>query len=118
MDAEIGIAEAVDLGITDSNFYGRFFFPNACRQDAPEFHLVLDGALDSEEDRFVSAMIARGYAKTTKLRVYISRRIAYRISRTIVVAGKSQDAAVKTLQWLQRAIDYNKKYYETFGLRR
>jgi predicted phage terminase large subunit-like protein len=116
MESEIGLAEAVELGAVDPNFYGRFFFPKACRQDSPPFHDELDRLLDSETDRFVDAMIARGFAKTTKLRVYISRRIAYRISKTIIVVGKSQDAASKTLEWIQRAVMYNPLYAETFGL--
>lgn len=118
MDTQVDLAEAVKLGAVDANFFGQFFFPKACRQDAPEFHRDLDEKLDSAEDRFVSAMIARGFAKTTKLRVYIARRIAYRISRTIVIVGKSEGAAVKTVKWLQRAVMYNYQYSSTFSLKR
>ncbi len=115
---EVTIEEAVQLGSVDPNFFGRFFFPKACRQDAPAFHRELDAALDDPELTYVNAMIARGHAKTTKVRVYIARRIAYRISRTVLVVGKSQDAAAKTVQWLINAVERNTLYSDTFGLSR
>lgn len=116
MDTQITLQEAVKLGAVDPDFYGQFFFPKALRQSSPDFHQELDAALDSDTDRYVSAMIARGFAKTTKVRVYISRRIAYRISRTILIVGKSEDAATKSLEWLKKAITFNTLYAQTFGL--
>ena len=118
MDTKIELKEAVQLGAVDASFFGHFFFPKACRQATPEFHEELDLVLDSANDRYVSAMIARDFAKTTKVRLYMARRVAYRISRTIVIAGKSQEAAAKSLSWLMKAVQNNKLYAQTFGLRK
>lgn len=118
MDTQVTLKEAVELGAVDPEFYGMFFFPKACRQRSPDFHKEMDLALDGQEDedRFISFMIARGFAKTTKVRLYLSRRLAYRISRTIVVVGKSQEAAAKTLEWLKKAVTYNKVWAQAFGI--
>jgi hypothetical protein len=116
MATQISLKEAVELAAVDGDFFGMFFFPNACRQAPPDFHVELNDALDSETDEFVGAMIARGFGKTTKLRIYIARRIAYRISRTIVVVGKSQEAAMKTLEWVMRAVQHNELFAKTFAL--
>lgn len=115
---EIPVSEAVQLGALDPEFFGRFFFPKTCRQESPEFHLELDAALDDTEHRYVSAMIFRGGAKTSRLRLYVARRIAYGLSRTILFVGKSQEHAVKSLEWLQNAVSYNKLYAGTFGLKK
>lgn len=112
----ISLDEAVMLGAGDGSFFGHFFFPKAFRQVSPPFHVEIDQALDNAEDRYVSAMIFRGAAKTTKLRVYIARRIAYGISRTILVIGKSQEHAVKSVEWLMKAVKFNRLYADTFGL--
>lgn len=118
MDTAVSIKEAVELGAVDPQFFGAFFFPKACRQDSPDFHQELDQALDNPDDRYVSAMIARGYAKTTKVRLYVARRLAYRISRTILIVGKSQEAAIKSLEWIKKAVIFNRLYADTFGITR
>ena len=115
---EVTIQEAVKLGAADPEFFGRFFFPKTCRQPSPQFHRELDAALDDTEHRYVSAMIFRGGAKTSRLRLYVAKRIAYGISRTILFVGKSQEHAIKSLEWLQTAVEYNKLYAGTFGLRK
>lgn len=115
---KVSIAEAVKLGAADPEFFGRFFFAKTCRQPSPRFHRELDDALDDTEHRYVSSMIFRGGAKTSRLRLYVAKRIAYGLSRTILFVGKSQEHAVKSLEWLQSAVEYNKVYAQTFGLRK
>jgi len=114
----ITLEEAVLLGAEDADFYGRFWFPKACRQSSPDFHTELDQALDSPENRHVAAKIFRGGAKTTKVRIYLSKRVAYLISRTIIIVGKSQDHACRSVGWLMRAVEHNHTWAETFGLRK
>lgn len=113
---QVSAEEAVRLGAVDGGLFGRFFFPRAFKQDAPPCHRQMDALLDDPESPLVSFMIPRGFAKTTKTRVYIARRIAYGISRTIMIVGKSQGAAVKTLEWLKRSVEHNQRYAATFGL--
>ncbi len=112
---EIGIAEAVELGAVDAEFYARFFFEKTMKQSSPPFHRRMDRALDGPS-RYVAFMVFRGGAKTTKVRLYLSKRIAYAISFTIVVVGKSQDHAARTVEWLMKQVEYNSKWATTFGL--
>lgn len=115
---QVDIQEAVKLGAADPEFFGRFFFAKTCRQPSPLFHRELDDALDDTDHRYVSSMIFRGGAKTSRLRLYVAKRIAYGLSRTILFVGKSQEHAVKSLEWLQSAVEHNRVYAQTFGLRK
>jgi phage terminase large subunit-like protein len=119
MDSQVTLAEAVELGAVDPEFFGMFFFPKACRQRSPDFHHDMDTLLDSseEEDRYIAFMIARGFAKTTKVRLYLARRLSYRVSRTVVIVGKSQEAAAKTLEWVKRAVMFNTRWAQAFGIK-
>ena len=110
--------ELLQLSAVDSNFYGRYWFPKTCRQDSPAFHLEMDLLLDNPEARFVAFEIFRGGAKTTKLRLFLSKRVAFGISRTVVVVGKSQDHAVRTVEWLMKAVEYNRAWAQFFELRK
>lgn len=114
--AKVSLEEAVKLGAVDGSFFGSFFFPRAFKQSPPPCHKDMDRLLDDPDSPFVSFMIARGFAKTTKTRVYIARRIAYGISRTVMIVGKSQDAAIKSLEWLKKSVEHNQRYSNAFGL--
>lgn len=110
----IEVKEAVELAAEDSEFYCRFFFPKTCKQPSPPFHKICWEAL--EANRYVDVEVFRDGAKTSLLRMFASKRIAYAISKTIVIVGKGQDHAIKTIRWLKRQVTYNKKWAKTFGL--
>jgi len=113
---EISMEEAVELSASDGLFYSRFFFQNTVRQTSADFHEELWGKLDSGK-RLNSFMVFRGGAKTTLLRIFISKRIAYAVSRTILIVCISQDNARRTVEWLMKQVTYNRKWAETFQLR-
>jgi len=118
METLIDTEEAVGLGAVDSEFYARTFFPKTARQPSPPFHKDMDGVLENPANRFVGFEVFRGGAKTTKLRLFTSKRIAYGISNTILFVGKSQDHAVKSIEWLMHAVEHNKLWAQTFQLRK
>jgi len=118
LSTEISLQEAVQLGAVDQHFYDQFFFPKTVRQGTPKFHREMDDVLNDPEARYCSFMIFRGGAKTSKFRLYISRRIAYAISRTILIVGKSQGQAARTVEWIMRNVEYNTVWAETFALRK
>jgi hypothetical protein len=97
-------------------FY-RLFFPKTARDESPPFMLELDDALDDAEWRFVLAKVFRGGAKTTRLRLWVARRIAYGHTRTGVFVGPSEAHSARSLRWLRRQIQFNKTYSTVFGLR-
>lgn len=115
---EITLEELVELAAVDGNLYARSFFPNTARQESPPFHRDMDEVLENPLNRFVGFEVFRGGAKTTKLRLFCSKRIAYGISHTIVFIGKSQEHAIKSVHWLKQNVEYNTFWAGTFGLRK
>lgn len=113
---ELTRGELITAGSVDSGFYGRFFFPKTTRQDTPVFHLEIDDALDRPENNKVAIEAFRGSAKTSKLRIFTSKRIAYGYSRTILFISDTENHASKSIEWLARAIEHNTKWADTFKL--
>jgi len=116
-DVSIDLQEAVQLSAIDTDFYGRFFFPQTIRQKSPDFHALMDAKLEGPS-RKVSFMVFRDGAKTTKLRIFLSKRIAYAVSRTILIVGKSQDHSRRTVEWLMSKVEYNRLWASMFNLRK
>jgi hypothetical protein len=112
------VNELVDLCATDYQLFASTFFPKTCRKESPQFHLRMWAAMESLEDRFTAFKVFRGGAKTTLMRLFAAKRIAYAISRTIVVVGASEGAASRSILWLRNQVERNRAFYQTFGLRR
>lgn len=108
-------AEIVRLCATNQQLYARTFFPKTVRQEFPPFDKLVDQVLEGP-GRMKMLQIFRGGGKTTKVRLFASRRIAYGISRNIVIVGKSEGHAKRTVKWLKNHVRFNKKWRETFGL--
>ena len=117
-DPEISLTEAVELSSRDADFYSHFFFPQTVRSASPRFHRDMWESLLDPEKRWVAFMVFRGGAKTTTLRLFVSFRVAFCISRTILFVGKSQGAAEKSIRWLKNAIERNALWTQAFGLRK
>lgn len=113
---EVSSSEVIKLCAVNSELFARQFFPKTVRQESPPFHREMDDALQSF-DRFVSIMVFRGGAKTSKVRLYLAKQISYGISHTILLVSNAQDHAVKSVEWIKRNIEFNKRWTETFGLR-
>lgn len=111
-------AEAVRLGATSLTLYGKIFFPKTIRQTSPQFHEEIGQAFDDRTVRNVAVEVFRDGAKTTLARVFLSRRIAYAISRTILVVSASQGHSILTLRWIKRQVEHNRAWRETFRLRK
>lgn len=116
--ASIDIAEAVSLGAIDSEFFNHTFFPKTFRQSSPPFHREMDSILENPHIRLANLRCFRGSAKTTKLRAFVAKRIAYRISRTILFIAASEPKAAQSVTWTRNQIERNRLYASTFGLRR
>lgn len=110
-------AEAVELGATDPLFYARYFFPKTVRQASPKFHEDLWTLYESPHSRYAASEVFRGGAKTSLLRLFASRRIAYAMSRTILFVGVNQAHPARSVEWLIRAVKFNRMWAQAFGLR-
>ena len=114
----VSAKEIVKIAATDSLLYCKHFFPKTFRQPFAPFHPDLWNILDDPSARLVNVIIGRGGAKTTKLRAFTSKRIAYGISRTILFVGLSQDKAMQSTGWIRNQVLQNSHWANTFGLRR
>lgn len=114
----VSVQEAVRLGAVSLPLYGKLFFPKTFRQDSPAFHEEIGRALDEQANRYVSVEVFRDGAKTTLLRTFTSRRIAYGISRTILFVSASQGHSILSLRWLKRQIEHNRAWTSAFRLRK
>jgi len=113
---KITSSEAVQLGAEDPIFYSAYFFAKTCRMGSPDIHYDMWAKLEGPS-RYVSLEVFRGAAKTTLTRLYLSKRIAYGISRTILLVGKSEKAAIHSVTWLAKQVLYNSIWANTFGLK-
>jgi len=107
--------EAAEIGATSLTKYGKLFFPRTFRQESPPFHEKVGAALYGP-DRYNAFEIFRDGAKTSLLRVYASQRVAYGISRTIMMVSISQFHSLFSVRWLRRQVMFNKRWAQTFGL--
>ena len=108
--------EAVNLGAVDSVFYARYFFPKTFRQTSPDFHRDVWQKLEDPSNRYVALAMFRDGAKTTILRAFASKMIAYGLAHTILNIGKSERAAMRSNRWLMKQVEMNAFWAQTFGL--
>lgn len=101
----VPIGELVKLCAVDAALFARTFFPKAARQRAPAFHREIDRVLDDPLARLVHLRCFRGSAKTTKLRIFTAKRIAYGVSKTILYVGASEAHATRSIQWLRTQLE-------------
>lgn len=112
----ISTAELVKLCAVDSELYAKTFFPQTFRQPSPPFARDLWSPLEDNSVRLVNLICFRGSSKTTRLRVFASKRIAYGVSRTVLYVGASERDAIRSVQWLRTQVERNKVWASTFGL--
>lgn len=124
---QISVEEIVQLAAVDSEFYSHYFFPKAFRQKSPKMHKEIWDLLEKRspvvqnhpfKGRYISIKVYRDGAKTTLLRCFTSKRIAYGISHTILFVSEAQDHAIKSINWMKKAVLYNKLWASTFDLRK
>lgn len=123
---DVSPKELINLCAVDSNLFSKTFFPKTVRDEPPSFDKALWSALENPKHRLVNLEVFRGAGKTTKLRLFAAKRIAYGISRTILYIGASESHATRSVQWLRSQIEARigaegrkvpSIFASTFGLR-
>lgn len=109
--------ELIKLCAVDSELYATTFFAQTFRQKSPSFAREIWEPLENPKIRLVNLICFRGSSKTTRLRTFASKRIAYGISRTVLYVGASEKDAIRSVQWLRTQVERNKLFKETFGLK-
>lgn len=102
---EISTNELVQLCALDNELFAKTFFPGASRQESPPMHRQVDELLDDPRARLVNLLMPRDFAKTTKLRMFTGKRIAYGLSHTILYVAASETKASQNIQWLRNRIE-------------
>lgn len=116
MNERVSVDELVELCAVDNQLYCKTFFPKTYRQDFPLFDDEVTQTLEDPNHRYVALKMFRGSAKTTRLRTFVSKRVAYAISNTILFVGNAQKHAGFSLKWLRAQVEYNTRWAQTFGL--
>lgn len=114
---ELTPAQVIELGAVDREFFCSTFFPQTARQKMPAFHHMIWDLLESSA-RLVMIHVFRGGAKTSTLRMFAARRIAYGFARTVLIIGKSEAHALTSARWLRKRIESETSLFaQTFQLR-
>ncbi len=116
IDTTTKLNEIVQLGAADGVFYSHQFFPKTFRQGTPPIHYTVWDDMDDASSQFTAFELFRGCGKTTIMRGHCSKRIAYGISRTIMLVGPEQKHPKRTIRWLMAQIERNTFWTQTFGL--
>lgn len=111
-------AEIIELCALDTIFYGQYYFPKTIRQDSPEFHAEICHHVDTNIYQKIALKVFRGGAKTTLARIILSKRVAFGISRTILVISETAEHSYETVKWLKRAIEREDHWSQDFQLER
>lgn len=114
----VDIKELVQLCAVDTLLFEKTFFPKTFRQEFAPFHRVMTKALDAPQIPFVDFACFRGSAKTTHLRAFSAKRIAFGISRTILYVSAAQNHSISSLDWIKKQIELNAPFAKTFGLKK
>lgn len=109
--------DLVKLCAVDTELYATTFFPKTFRVKSAGFARQLWAPLENPKIRLVQLICFRGSSKTTRLRTFASKRIAYGTSRTVLYVGASQADAIRNVQWLRAQVEKNRFWRETFGLK-
>lgn len=115
-EALVPASTLADEFAQDSILYCHAFFSDTFRDKTAPFHRAIWEDLDNPAHRQVAIEVFRGGAKTTTLRAVTSKRIAYGISRTILYVSGSMTHSLRSVRWLRKQIEYNKKWTSFFGL--
>lgn len=110
------LKEIIELGAVDHRLFSRSWFPNTFRDPFPPFEDRIWIPLESDKVRLGNIQMFRGSGKTTRLRVFTIKRIAYGISRTILYIGASEKKALQSVGWVKRVIENNRQFCEAYKL--
>lgn len=109
----------------DYGFFVQTYFPHYCTDKATgglipcaPFHIKAARYILDNPQLLAVFMWPRGHAKSTHMGVFIPMWLMVQPSRTLhslVLAGKSEDSAIRLLSDLQAELQFNRLYEHDFG---
>lgn len=122
----IPVDELVQLCAIDNELFEKEFFAKTARQVNAPFHREWWSLLEDPKIRYLNLVAYRDSAKTSKLRLFTAKRVAYNLSKTILYVGASEAHAARSIRWLRARIEpkmgaggveKQDRFATTFGLR-
>lgn len=101
----IPVDELVQLCAVDNDLFEATYFPKTVRQQSAPFHKDMWKNLEDPSVRYLNMVCFRDSAKTSKLRMFTAKRIAYNLSKTILYVGASEPHAVRSIRWIRSRIE-------------
>lgn len=102
---QIPTKDLIQLCAVDNKLFTKTYFPKTARQEPAPFHANLWGHLENPRERYLNLICFRDSAKTSLLRMFTGKRVAYNVSRTILYIGASEPHAVRSIRWLRARIE-------------
>ncbi len=81
--AQATLEELVKLCAVDGPLFADVFFKKTARMNSPPFHREVWDLLDNPANRLTALLLFRGAAKTSILRMFAAKRIAYGLAHTV-----------------------------------
>src|ERR1700740_1733284 len=98
--------ELVQLCAIDNELFENHFFTKTTRQVNAPFHKEWWSLLEDLSIRYLNLVAFRDSAKTSKLRLFTAKRVAYNLSKTILYVGASEAHAARSIRWLRSRIEF------------
>lgn len=114
----LSASDLIKYSAVDTSFFNKTFFPKTTRQVPADFHPEMEQLLDDPRAEYLNLVAPRGFAKTSKLRLFTAKRVAFALSHTMLYIGASEDHARRSIEWLKTQIDRNSFFASTFQLSR
>lgn len=102
---QVSVDDLVQLCAVDNGLFEKTYFPKTVRMPSAPFHADWWAHLENPALRYISLVCFRDSAKTSKLRIFTAKRIAYNTSRTILYIGASEKHAIRSIRWLKSQIE-------------
>src|SRR5690606_576087 len=109
--------ELFRLCAVDGVFYSRTFFPKTFRQGSPAFHRDFWAKVEDPAYDFFAAEVFRGAGKTTLARSFISKRIAFGLTRNTLAVAISESMVIHTVTWWRYVMRIVHFWHDTTGTR-
>lgn len=104
--SQVSVDELVQLCAIDNGLFEKEFFAKTVRQQSAPFHPEWWQLLEDPQIRYLNLVAFRDSAKTSKLRVFTAKRVAYNLSKTILYVGASEAHAARSIRWLRARIEF------------
>lgn len=101
----VPVNDLVQLCAVDNKLFSKVYFPKTARQEPAPFHSDIWGHLENPKERYLNLVCFRDSAKTSLLRMFTGKRIAYNVSKTILYVGASEAHAARSIRWLRARIE-------------